>query len=91
VLRLNQEKAEKAEEAHTNDGDVVLGRLKLPECNVDRDTSLALGLELVKNPGWEPLAFNPPSLECPQSARAPNYSPYLKEPLPSSAASCINY
>lgn len=33
-----------------NDGDVVLGGLELPESNVDGDTSLSLGLELVKNP-----------------------------------------
>lgn len=34
-----------------NDGDVVFGGLELPQGNVDRDTSLSLGLELVKNPG----------------------------------------
>ena len=34
-----------------NDGDVVLGGLELPQGDVDRDTSLSLGLELVKNPG----------------------------------------
>ena len=33
-----------------NDGDVVLGGLELPEGNVDGDTTLTLGLELVKNP-----------------------------------------
>ena len=31
-------------------GDHVLGRLELPEGNVDRDTTLALGLQLVKHP-----------------------------------------
>lgn len=36
---------------HTNDGDIELGSLELPEGNVDRDTTLTLGLELVKNPG----------------------------------------
>jgi hypothetical protein len=35
---------------HTNDGDIVLGSLELPEGNVDGDTTLTLGLELVKNP-----------------------------------------
>lgn len=35
----------------TDDGDVVLGGLELPESDVDGDTALALGLELVKNPG----------------------------------------
>jgi len=30
--------------------DVVLGGLELPESNVDGDTTLTLGLELVKNP-----------------------------------------
>uniref|UniRef100_A0A453IBK5 Uncharacterized protein n=1 Tax=Aegilops tauschii subsp. strangulata TaxID=200361 RepID=A0A453IBK5_AEGTS len=34
-----------------NDGAVVLGGLKLPEGNIDGDTSLTLGLELVKHPG----------------------------------------
>jgi hypothetical protein len=34
-----------------NDGDVVLGGLELPEGNVDGNTTLTLGLELVKNPG----------------------------------------
>lgn len=30
---------------------MVLGGLELPQSNVDGDTTLALGLELVKNPG----------------------------------------
>ena len=34
-----------------NDGDIVLGSLELPESNVDGDTTLTLGLELVKDPG----------------------------------------
>merc|ERR1740122_257372 len=34
-----------------NDGDIVLGSLELPESDVDGDTSLTLGLQLVKNPG----------------------------------------
>lgn len=34
----------------TNDSDHVLGSLKLPKGNVDGDTTLTLGLELVKNP-----------------------------------------
>jgi hypothetical protein len=34
----------------TNDSDVVLGSLELPERNVNGDTTLTLGLELVKNP-----------------------------------------
>jgi len=41
---------ERERERHTNDGDVVLGRLELPERNVDGDTTLTLGLQLVKNP-----------------------------------------
>ena len=36
---------------HTNDGDIVLGSLELPEGNVDSDTTLTLGLQLVKHPG----------------------------------------
>lgn len=36
---------------HTNDGDLILAGLELPEGNVDGDTTLTLGLELVKNPG----------------------------------------
>lgn len=34
-----------------NDGDLVLGGLELPKSNVDGDTSLSLGLQLVENPG----------------------------------------
>ena len=35
----------------TNDGDLILGGLELPEGDIDGDTTLTLGLELVKNPG----------------------------------------
>jgi len=35
---------------HTDDGDIVLGGLELPEGDIDGDTTLTLGLELVKNP-----------------------------------------
>jgi hypothetical protein len=35
---------------HTNDGDIVLGSLKLPESNIDGNTTLTLSLELVQNP-----------------------------------------
>jgi len=35
---------------HTNDGDLILLGLELPESNVDGDTTLTLGLQLVKNP-----------------------------------------
>jgi len=34
-----------------DDGDIVLGRLKLPESDIDGDTALALSLELVEHPG----------------------------------------
>ena len=34
-----------------NDGDVELGGLELPESNVDGDTTLALSLKFVQNPG----------------------------------------
>ena len=34
-------------------GDHVLGGLELPESDIDGDTTLTLGLELVKNPGWK--------------------------------------
>ena len=34
-----------------DDGDIVLGGLELPEGNVDGDTALTLGLELVEHPG----------------------------------------
>ena len=34
----------------TNNGDLILGGLELPEGNIDGDTTLTLGLELVKNP-----------------------------------------
>jgi hypothetical protein len=33
-----------------NDGDIVLLSLELPQSNIDGDTTLTLGLELVKNP-----------------------------------------
>jgi len=35
----------------TDDRDVVLGGLELPEGDIDGDTTLTLGLELVQNPG----------------------------------------
>lgn len=35
----------------TNDGDLILGGLELPERNVDGDTTLTLSLQLVQNPG----------------------------------------
>ena len=35
----------------TNDGDIVLGGLELPESDIDGDTTLTLSLEFVKNPG----------------------------------------
>jgi len=34
-----------------DDGEVVLGSLELPEGDIDGDTTLTLGLELIKNPG----------------------------------------
>ena len=34
-----------------NDGDVVLGGLELQESNIDGDSSLALSLQFVENPG----------------------------------------
>ena len=33
-----------------NDGEVVLLRLELPQRNIDRDTTLTLGLHLVQHP-----------------------------------------
>ena len=33
-----------------NDGDVELGSLKLPESDIDGDSTLTLGLQFVKNP-----------------------------------------
>jgi hypothetical protein len=36
---------------HTNDGDVVLGSLELPESDIDGDTTLTLSLQFVQNPG----------------------------------------
>jgi hypothetical protein len=35
---------------HTNDSDIVSGGLEFPEGNVDGDTTLTLGLELVQHP-----------------------------------------
>lgn len=35
----------------TDDGDLILGGLELPESDIDGDTTLTLGLEFVKNPG----------------------------------------
>merc|ERR1719477_542186 len=34
-----------------DDGDVVLGGLELPECDINGDTTLTLGLQLVHDPG----------------------------------------
>lgn len=34
-----------------NDSDIVLGRLKLPEGDINRDSTLTLGLEFVQDPG----------------------------------------
>ena len=36
---------------HTNDGNLVPRGLELPESDIDGDTSLTLGLQLVKDPG----------------------------------------
>ena len=44
-------RAPRPREGPTNDGDIVLGGLELPESDIDGDTTLTLGLELVKNPG----------------------------------------
>lgn len=35
----------------TNDSDIVLGGLELPESDIDGDTTLTLGLQFVQNPG----------------------------------------
>jgi hypothetical protein len=40
----------RAEGQHTNDGNLILRGLELPESDIDGDTTLTLGLELVKNP-----------------------------------------
>jgi len=34
-----------------NNSEGVLGGLELPESNIDGDTTFALGLEVIKNPG----------------------------------------
>lgn len=34
-----------------NDGNIVLGGLELPQGDIDGNTSLSLGLELIENPG----------------------------------------
>ena len=34
----------------TNDSDVVLGSLELPESDIDGDAALALGLQFVEDP-----------------------------------------
>jgi hypothetical protein len=36
---------------HTDDSDIVLRGLELPEGDINGDTTLTLSLELVKNPG----------------------------------------
>lgn len=35
----------------TNDSDIVLRSLELPESDIDGDTTLTLGLQFVQNPG----------------------------------------
>lgn len=42
---------EKGDGWHTNDGDMVLRGLELPEGDIDGDTTLTLGLQLVEDPG----------------------------------------
>ena len=34
----------------TDDGDLILGGLELPESDIDGDTALTLGLQLVEDP-----------------------------------------
>ena len=41
-----------------DDGDVVLGGLELPECDINGDTTLTLGLQLVHDPGILEGALN---------------------------------
>jgi hypothetical protein len=47
----SQHEVDEADNVLTNDGDIVLGSLELSQSNVDGDTTLTLGFELVKNPG----------------------------------------
>jgi hypothetical protein len=35
---------------HTDNSDIVAGGFELPESDIDSDTTLTLGLELVENP-----------------------------------------
>ncbi len=67
-------------------GNHELGGLELPEGDIDRDTTLTLSLELVEHPGC-----NDAALRFKRGMSAYWYSPYLKEPFPSSAASFSNF
>jgi hypothetical protein len=46
-----------ASEALTDDSDIILRGLELPQGDIDSDTTLALSLELVQNPGILEGAF----------------------------------
>jgi hypothetical protein len=69
-----------------DDGDHVLGGLELPEGDIDGDTTLTLGLELVEHPGCENFSAHRPG-----DLAGDLNPPYLKEPFPSSAASFSNF
>ena len=66
-------------------GNHVLRGLELPEGDIDGDTTLTLGLELVEYPGYDG------SVRFKMGNGRLKYSPYLNEPLPSSAASFSNF
>jgi len=65
----------------------VFGGLELPEGNIDGDTTLALGFQLVQDPGYSRLLLS----EGPGAMGSDRNAPYLKEPFPSSAASFSNF
>jgi hypothetical protein len=51
LVRSERSHCKRDELERTDDGDHVLGSLELPEGDIDGDTTLTLGLELVENPG----------------------------------------
>ena len=64
-----------------------LGSLELPEGDIDSDTTLTFGFQLVQDPGYG----QPRSSGGSRPMGDDNNVPYLKEPLPSSAASFSNF
>lgn len=47
----SKEGSRRSNREHTDDGNIVLGSLELPESDIDSDTTLTFSLELIEHPG----------------------------------------